>query len=391
MSSLPAHDETRQRIPRPDEFEAEGLLDRRAADVGERLNLLRIIAARGGSLEAMREAATRGALVALAAELMFRPPVPCHTLAEVAARTGLTARDVRSVRRACRLAAPRDGVAVLSDGDIAVLDAFREATELFGADHSLDFLRLVSGSVARIADAAITMFVTTAGAASLADDDQLIEVSRRSARLADGLAPVVDVLLRQHLVQLARPNVNGETSPFETRSEAVGFADLSDFTTLASEVPLHDLGRILVSFERRADDVVTVRGGRLIKFVGDGVMFAAQDLDAACRIALDLVDSLVLDRTMPAARAGVAAGSVLVRDGDCFGPVVNAAARAVQAAAPRTVVAASLDPGCSLGPDLRSTPLPDLRLRGVTSPVRLAAVDWLRRTTATPSHREVRR
>jgi adenylate cyclase len=38
-------------------------------------------------------------------------------------------------------------------------------------------------------------------------------------------------------------------------------------------------------------------------------------------------------------RAGVAAGDVLLRDGDVFGPVVNLAARAVQVAAAGEVVA----------------------------------------------------
>jgi hypothetical protein len=39
-----------------------------------------------------------------------------------------------------------------------------------------------------------------------------------------------------------------------------------------NELPLTDLGRIIVSFERQATDVVTVRGGRLVKLVGDAVM-----------------------------------------------------------------------------------------------------------------------
>ena len=384
-------DQTRRRVPTADEFEAEGLLPgRRGTGDRERLNLLRVIAARGGSFEAMREADRRGDLVTLAAELMFRPSAPCLTPEAVAARADVMVQDVQSVRRACRLPDPGDAAA-LSEGDVTVVDAFREAAELFGREQSADFLRLVAGSTARIADAAVTMFVTTAGAASLGDDDRLIDVSQRTTRLADRLADVIDFLLRQHLVRFARPNVTGETSPFETRNEAVGFADLSDFTMLASEMSLDGLGRVLLSFERRATEAVTARGGRLIKFVGDGVMFAADDLSAGSRIALDLLDSLVLDRTMPAARAGVAAGSVLVRDGDCFGPVVNAAARAVEAAAPRTVVVAPLDPSCSLDPDLRATPLPDLRLRGVTVPVELRAVEWVHRTTVVPSHVGARR
>jgi class 3 adenylate cyclase len=40
-------------------------------------------------------------------------------------------------------------------------------------------------------------------------------------------------------------------------------------------------------------------------------------------------------------RAGLMAGHLLVRDGDCFGPIVNLAARAARAAAPGSVLATS--------------------------------------------------
>lgn len=359
-----------------DELEAAGLLpDRRAADFTERLNLLRVIAARGGSLDEMRAAAARGRLVTLAAELMVGPPAPCLTIADIAARSGLAAHDVRSLRQACRLTDPADQAVALSVGDLALVEAFQVASGLFGGDASMDFLRLVAASAARIADAAVTMFVTTAGASSLADDQQLVSVSRRTADLLDQLAPIIDLLVRQHLVQLARPNVTGDLSPFETRHESVGFVDLSGFTTLADEVPLHHLGQMLLSFERRATDAVHAHSGRLIKFVGDGAMYAAADPSAAARIALELVDASV-DPTMPPVRAGIASGQVLVRDGDRFGPVVNVAARAVHVAAPRTVIVAVPDPGCTLDPDLRSTPVPGLRLRGVTRPVALSIVSW---------------
>jgi adenylate cyclase len=72
-------------------------------------------------------------------------------------------------------------------------------------------------------------------------------------------------------------------------------------------------------------------------------------------------------------RAGVAGGRLLLRDGDCFGPVVNLAARAVKAAAPGIVLVAGLG---RLEPldGLRATPLRSVDLAGFAEPVALAEV-----------------
>lgn len=66
---------------------------------------------------------------------------------------------------------------------------------------------------------------------------------------------------------------------------------------------------------------------------------------------------------LPRGRAGVAAGAVTIRDGDCFGPVVNLAARAVKHAAPSQVVAAREVADAVRGV-LHVTPLPEVELAG---------------------------
>ncbi len=66
---------------------------------------------------------------------------------------------------------------------------------------------------------------------------------------------------------------------------------------------------------------------------------------------------------LPRGRAGVAAGAGTIRDGDCFGPVVNLAARAVKHAAPSQVVAAREVADAVRGV-LHVTPLPEVELAG---------------------------
>jgi adenylate cyclase len=107
--------------------------------------------------------------------------------------------------------------------------------------------------------------------------------------------------------------------------------------------------------------------------VGDEVMFRTDAVGDACAVALELVERLHGDPVLPGLRAGVAGGPLLLRDGDCYGPVVNLAARAVKVAAPGAVVVASTGPVEAL-PGLVLVPLPAVELAGFDGPVALAEV-----------------
>ena len=122
---------------------------------------------------------------------------------------------------------------------------------------------------------------------------------------------------------------------------------------------------MLRDFEHLASDTVTDAGGRVVKLIGDEVLFTAPDAGAGCAIALRLAAVYRDHPTIPAARAGLAIGEVMLRDGDVFGPVVNLAARVVAVAGPDEVVvpadlAAEVDAASSsLGPQsLKGFPAP---------------------------------
>ena len=145
---------------------------------------------------------------------------------------------------------------------------------------------MIGASMEQVADAAISTFVTTAGAASLTDDTALVETTSQAVALQGRLPAVLAALLRHHLVRLARPNRTGSPAQFEVTRAAIGFVDLVGFTSLAQRVGLGDVGRLLATFEALADECVLARGGRVIKFVGDAVMFRVAGLADACAGAL---------------------------------------------------------------------------------------------------------
>jgi hypothetical protein len=121
---------------------------------------------------------------------------------------------------------------------------------------------------------------------------------------------------------------------YETQWLAVGFVDLVGSTSLGEQLSLRDLGGVLTTFEQLATDTVTASGGRVVKLIGDEVLYTTPDAVSACTLALDLSQVCRDHPLLPSVRAGVAMGRVMLRDGDVFGPVVNLAARLVKAAEP---------------------------------------------------------
>lgn len=160
------------------------------------------------------------------------------------------------------------------------------------------------------------------------------------ADIADDLEPLLIYAWRRHLsaaisrmVTDADPIVD---QPGVVRS--VGFADLVSFTRLVRRLSERELARVVQRFEALASDVVTAHGGRVIKTVGDEVLFVAIGAAPAAAIAIDLVEAMAEDDVLPDVRVGMASGPVISRLGDVFGTTVNRASRLTAVARPRTVL-----------------------------------------------------
>lgn len=118
----------------------------------------------------------------------------------------------------------------------------------------------------------------------------------------------------------------------------VGFADLVSYTRLSQRLEQRELSVLVQRFEGLAADVVTAGGGRVVKTVGDEVLFVADDAPAAASIALGLQERVRAEDVLPQLRIGLAAGPVLARYGDVYGEVVNIASRLTTHARPDTVL-----------------------------------------------------
>ncbi len=157
--------------------------------------------------------------------------------------------------------------------------------------------------------------------------------------LLDTLTRGFDTLLRHQIEAGFRPgDVVDRTSGIDLVRRSVGFADLVDSTAWTQQLELPALSSALSTFDSTASEIVAGLGGRVVKLIGDGVMFAAEDPITATEIALRLVEAFAQHETLPPLRAGIATGDVLARDGDFSGAVVNLASRAVNVARPSSVL-----------------------------------------------------
>lgn len=104
------------------------------------------------------------------------------------------------------------------------------------------------------------------------------------------------------------------------------FADLSGFTALTEAHGDAAAADLLERFYALSTGAL-VDGARLVKTIGDAVMIAAPTAAAAARTAVQLRKAIDRQPEWPALRAGLHAGPVVERGGDCFGATVNVAAR----------------------------------------------------------------
>jgi len=242
---------------------------------------------------------------------------------------------------------------------------------IFGDDAAYQLLRVLGSAIARVADAVVSAFLVNVEPAARREDGGLgvARANVEAAALLPGVTSALDAILRQHLL-MARRIAPAATDlvGYETQRLVVGFVDLVGSTELAEQLSLSELGSVLTSFEHLATDTVTEHGGRVVKLIGDEIMFTAPTARSACAIALDMVEVLRDHPVIPPVRAGLAGGEVMLRDGDVFGPVVNLAARAVKVAPEGQVIATS---EVAADSGMRYKPFGHQPLKGIVGQVEL--------------------
>ncbi len=190
--------------------------------------------------------------------------------------------------------------------------------------------------------------------------------AQRLVELADELEPLMVYAWRRHLSAAVNRLFSEGRSERGGTWRTVGFADMVGFTTLVTTLSEQQLGRLIARFEEIAGDVVTAHAGRVVKTVGDEVLFTADTAQAGTAIGVELVRVMSEDPSMPRLRVGVASGSTVDHLGDLFGTTVNRASRITEVTRPDAVVVDD-STAAELGehPTWRLKPLEPRPLRGL--------------------------
>jgi adenylate cyclase len=258
------------------------------------------------------------------------------TRAQVSERAGI------SIERADRMWHAL-GFATVPDGEIAFTDGDVEALRLVAALEDDGFIdpavesslaRKLGQTLSRLASWQSAMFLELLGSSKVSGDEA-IDVT---GLLLPAMERLQTYVWRRHLAAAAGRAMAG-SDELARGVRVVGFADIVNYTRLTRRLTETQLGQLIERFEGQAADVIALNGGRVIKSIGDEVLFVADTPAQGAAIALALQDKVAEADDLPELRIGLAYGSILIRLGDVYGEVVNLASRLTSEAKPGRVLA----------------------------------------------------
>jgi adenylate cyclase len=302
---------------------------------------------------------------------------PELTNKQVAAAAGVPFEQARRLWRALGFPEAGDAVA-FTRGDLAALTTLVEAVEAGAVDFdtAVRLTRAVGQMMARLADwqvATLAARVEQLESGEEATGSRIGSALRLTEQVGEPFEKLLVYSWRRHLAAaVARIEALGAgDADLHTIRVTVGFADLVSFTALSNQLGEDRIGDLVEIFESRCADVVAARHGRVIKTLGDSVLFVCEDPVQAMDIAASIVEVIGRDSRLPDVRIGLSTGAVVMQLGDVFGPPVNMAARLTSVARRNRVIVDEATAALLPPSRFETRPLPARPLRGfgVVEPV----------------------
>jgi adenylate cyclase len=333
----------------------------------------------------------------LVVDRMLIPTGHLMNQAEVAEQTDIPADVTKRFWRALGFLDVDESEQAFTDMDIEAIRLFESmvAMGMVELEPAVQMARVIGSSMARIAEAEAapgnTPIMVGTGD-SILDAD---EFARNAGASIPAMGRLLEYVWRRHLQAATRRAMLHrirETDDGVRPVMAVGFADMVGFTMLSQHLGDAELAAVVARFEELAHDTVVALGGRVVKMIGDEVMFVVPTADGAAQIGLSLAEAYSDDDLLSDVRVALAVGPVLVKDGDFYGPVVNLASRLVNVAHPGTVLVSDEFRNALAAEGVRGIDTRPLRARNLKDLGRVQMWKLLRAGTApgTDSRRTMR-
>ncbi len=264
-----------------------------------------------------------------------------YTRQQVGEDAGLDLETGRRLWRALGFPETADDEVLFTERDLEAVRLMGRLTDagVLEPDVREAVARAMAQSLSRLAEWQVGMLIRVI-------EEQRGEVTPDGSReIAAAVLPALEELQsyvwRRHLAAAVRRMVvtAGTDEEPGTWPLVVGFADMVGFTRTTRRRSTAELSEMIELFGSVTTGVIADGHGRIIKTVGDEVLFVADTAPDGAGIALALQDRVRAEPALPELRIGLAAGPVLVRYGDVYGEVVNIAARLTAHARPGSVLA----------------------------------------------------
>ncbi|MGB0970621.1 MAG: adenylate/guanylate cyclase domain-containing protein [Mycobacterium sp.] len=296
----------------------------------------------GFTAEEMVEAEKRGRLFGLAGDALQWSGREKYSVRRAADILGMPADDVARAWTTLGLTVADLDRPALREADVDALSTWAGLSEAVGDDAASRWLRVLGAAMARLAEAESTVIRAASPDIHITrtrDELTTAQAYRAAAEFIPRIGAMIDTVHRHHLAA-ARTYFEGVIHD-ESASVlcGIGFADLSGFTALTQVLTPGELSFLLNEFSATVTDVVSSLGGRVVKFIGDEVMWVSSTPELLAKAAVDLIEHPKATEAGLHFRAGLGYGDVLAINGDYFGNEVNLAARLVAAAAPGQILA----------------------------------------------------
>jgi adenylate cyclase len=358
--------------------------DRFSAGDVRRVQMARSLEDAGIPLDAVGAAIERGALsldfLDAAAYERFAA-LALETFGRVSERTGIPLELLMVIREAIGMEQPspddrlrEDEMAIVPFVEAQLAEGFRPA-----AIERL--LRVQGDSTRRITEAEGAWWISEVIEPAMAAGGPPESITNED--LSNRVSPLSEQsVLAMYHAQQARAWTANIVETFEAlmdragihsrleRVPAICFLDITGYTRLTQERGDDEAANLATTVARLVQRSSVRRGGKPIKWLGDGVMFYFGDPGPGVRAALEMVDGLA-DAGLPPAHVGLHAGPVLYQEGDYFGQTVNLTSRIADYARPGEVLVSQAVADASNETGIAFDPVGQVELKGVAGTVQL--------------------
>ncbi len=303
------------------------------------------------------------------AEAMLLGSEPTLTRLEVCEQSGVDLEVAVRLWRLMGFPQTDDDEVAFTPADVEALRNAWDLVELgiLSPERQAALVRTWGRSFARLAEWQTSLLTSV----TLEDPDSAADPAGSFTALAEQVLPRVEALQsyvwRRHLASAGGRMLAVNDPGAPSRPSAVVFVDIVGYTSRSKSLSEAELVGWIEKFEGDTTDLVNGVGGRIIKNIGDEVLFVVDDPADAVRVALDMARRGADEHDeYPEVRAGLAYGEVVLRLGDVFGPTVNIAARLTSLARPGTVLVDRGAHEALAGDDADRSPYSFRRLRNVS-------------------------